>query len=217
MKTFLISATAIAAVIAVVPALAQTPPAASAPHPMEMRMHMQMQPMTRAQVTQMVQEHFAKLDANKDGFVTKAEMDSAHEQMRSKITAKVEQRMGEHDGAMPDRGAMFDRFDSNHDGSISREEFMAAKPMMEEHRVIVMKGGDGHAMMGMGMHRMGMRFGGHMFERADANNDGRVSLQEATNAALAHFDAADTNHDGTVSVEEMRAAHKAMMAKPGRR
>lgn len=215
MKTFLISATAIAGVLAVAPALAQTAPVAPAAHPM------QMHAMTRAEVTQKVQQHFAKLDANKDGFVTKEEVDSAHEQMRSKIITRVEQRMGDHDGAMPDRGAMFDRLDANHDGSISREEFMAAKPMVQERRVVVMNGGpdgDGHA-MGMGMHRMGMHGGmfGRMFATADANKDGRVSLQEATNAALAHFDAADTNHDGTITPDEMRAAHKAMGARPGRR
>jgi Ca2+-binding EF-hand superfamily protein len=108
---------------------------------------------------------------------------------------------------------MFDRLDSNHDGSISRDEFTSAKPMVKEKRVIVMNGGDRGA-MGARMHPMAMRMGGHMFEKADANNDGRVSLQEATNAAAAHFDSADANHDGTLSPEEMRAAHQAMGAAP---
>ena len=45
-------------------------------------------------------------------------------------------------------------------------------------------------------------FGGHMFEMGDANRDGRVSLQEATGAALRHFDSADANRDGQISPEE---------------
>ena len=53
-----------------------------------------------------------------------------------------------------------------------------------------------------------------MFATADANKDGKVSLQEANAAAAAHFDKADANRDGTLTPEERRAAHKAMRAKP---
>ena len=48
-----------------------------------------------------------------------------------------------------------------------------------------------------------MAMGGHMFEMADANKDGRVSVQEATAAALQHFESADANRDGTVTRDEM--------------
>jgi len=47
-----------------------------------------------------------------------------------------------------------------------------------------------------------------MFERADANHDGRVSLQEMTAAALQHFDAADANHDGKLTPDERMRMHK---------
>jgi Ca2+-binding EF-hand superfamily protein len=206
MKTLLLSAAAAGSLALVGPALAQTAPDS------QMTMEMHHGPMTRTAAVQMVQSHFAKLDSNHDGFLTKAEMDSARDRMRSNVRTRIEKRMGE-DGDMPDRGAMFDRLDSNHDGSISREEFTSAKPMMKERRAVVMKDGaamDEHGKMGMRMHRMGMRFGGQMFEKADSNNDGKVSMQEATNAAAAHFDSADANHDGTLSPEEMRAAHQAM-------
>jgi hypothetical protein len=54
------------------------------------------------------------------------------------------------------------------------------------------------------MHRMGMGmgFGGRLFDMADANHDGRVSLAEAQAAALAHFDKADANHDGKITPDE---------------
>jgi hypothetical protein len=65
-------------------------------------------------------------------------------------------------------------------------------------------------MNGMGMHRMGGGFGGHLFEMADANHDGRVSLQEAESAALQHFDRADRNHDGRITPDERRQAYEMM-------
>jgi hypothetical protein len=46
--------------------------------------------------------------------------------------------------------------------------------------------------------------GGQMFEMADANHDGRVSLQEATDAAVKHFDMADANHDGRITPDERK-------------
>jgi hypothetical protein len=59
---------------------------------------------------------------------------------------------------------------------------------------------------GMGMHG----FGGHLFEMADANHDGRVSLAEAQAAALAHFDKADLNHDGKITPDERARVHQEM-------
>jgi len=51
---------------------------------------------------------------------------------------------------------------------------------------------------------------------ADLNKDGRVSLQEATTAALQHFDQADANRDGQITPEERRAMHQRMMQEHGR-
>jgi hypothetical protein len=50
----------------------------------------------------------------------------------------------------------------------------------------------------------------HLFEMADTNHDGRVSLAEAQAAALAHFDKADINHDGTISPDEHEQMKKVM-------
>jgi len=62
------------------------------------------------------------------------------------------------------------------------------------------------------VHMRGMSsFGGHLFEMADSNHDGRVSLQEAEAAALAHFDRADANHDGKITPDEREQAHKMML------
>ena len=149
-------------------------------------------PITRGAIESMVKEHFAKVDANGDGFVNKAEAAGA----REKMTAEMRDRH-------------FKEMDANADGSISRAEFDAhhAEPMamggMKEH-------GAGHH-PGMGMAMM-MHGGDRMFERADANKDGRVSLAEAIALPMALFEKADANKDGTISPEERKAAHEKMRA-----
>jgi Ca2+-binding EF-hand superfamily protein len=147
-------------------------------------------PQTRADVQARVQRMFARLDANRDGFIDKAEADA----IKTKMAGKMQKGAGE--GAQKfDRSRMFDRFDTNHDGMISREEFASA-PRPERS-----------GMRQAGMHR---GFGGHMFEMADLNKDGRVSLAEAQQAALQHFGRADLNHDGTLTPEERSQAHQLM-------
>ena len=44
------------------------------------------------------------------------------------------------------------------------------------------------------------------FKAVDANNDGKVSLTEASKRPLAAFDSVDTNHDGVLTVAEKLAA-----------
>ena len=217
MKTILI---ATAVLLSGTAALAQTTPPAGvaqgtapvavppAPHMEQVHIRMMANKvMTRDEVAAHVRQMFQDLDANHDGFVTRDEMDSLHQRM-----------MGMHEGMTkergmkgPDRAAAFDRLDINRDGMISRQEFMAAKPRIEEHRMMVMRDGGMAGGPGMkGMHMHGASFGAHLFDMADANHDGRVSLQEATNAALQHFDRADLNHDGRLTPEERQQAHQMM-------
>ncbi|HEX2803046.1 MAG TPA: EF-hand domain-containing protein [Sphingomicrobium sp.] len=194
MKALLLSAAAVAA-IAVSPAIGQSAPAE---HP-----KMTMEPMTRDALVQKVQAHFAKIDADKDGFVTKAEMEAARGSMRERMKQRMGQRMEQHGPEM------FDRMDANKDGSVSRAEFDAAHQSMAGH--MAQPGGKRIRMMsGAGM-------AGHMFATADADNDGRVSLAEATAAAAAHFDKADANRDGSLTPEEMRSGHRLMKGHHGRR
>lgn len=187
--------------------------------------------MTRDEIVAHVREMFGKLDTNHDGYITRDEADA----FQSKMQGMHEKMMGMHermkkirfniedrtDGEVPkmDRGAMFDRLDTNHDGVISRQEFLTGRADVRENRMIVLRDGDHmqdmqpmHAipkMPGdrgmMHMHGMGEGMGGmgaHLFEMADANHDGRVSLQEAEAAVLAHFDRGDLNHDGRITPDE---------------
>lgn len=146
MKKFLIAGVATAAIVGLAPAIAQT--AQKAPHT-ESQRHAKVH--TRADVEAKIARRFARVDTDRDGFVTRAEADAAMQAMH----AKLQQRMAQRPGG----------------GAKARAK-----------------------------HRMG----GRMFEMADANNDGRVSLPEAQAAALRHFDMVDTNRDGQITPEERR-------------
>jgi len=228
MNKLLIGAAAIALIGALSPAVAQTPPppgvaqgtttvirtpiAKGEPH---VRVITNRE-MTRDEVVKHVRDLFAKLDGNRDGFVTREEAGSFHDRAMSgahkgmMMRGDIEKRLAERGIHLGDRRAMFDRLDTNKDGNISRQEFTTAKPQMHQERVFVMRDRDGPR----GQHAPGMKmrtgrmagagFGGHMFEMADANKDGRVSLAEAQSAALAHFDRADANRDGRITPDERR-------------
>ena len=241
MNRLLIGGAAAALVVGLAPALAQVPPPPGVaqgtavppapPAPGMPQMHMRVMSdkvMTRDEVVTHVRDMFAKLDTNRDGFITREEVDALHQRMVGAMgmAGDVQQRLAEHGILMGDRGAMFDRLDTNHDGSISRQEFMAHQPQVRQERVMILSNREGapgapaapgtpetrmrmHGMGGMGgMHGMGMGgFAKRLFDIADANHDGRVSLAEAQAAALAHFDKADKNHDGRITPDERQNVH----------
>lgn len=140
----------------------------------------------RSEVEAKVKEFFGKFDTDKDGSVTRAEAQAGREMMRDKMLAHH-----------------FDKMDTDRNGNISRDEFVAGhqKPDSgvadKEHK---MHAGMRHN-MGHGSNAM------HMFDRADGNKDGKVTLSEASAAALKHFDEVDTNHDKQVMADERRAFH----------
>lgn len=266
MNKLLLGVAAAAAVLATAPAFAQpappppgvaqgTAPMMAPIPPLPPRFNVQtfrmpMKSETRDDVVAHVREMFGQLDANKDGFVTREEVDSAHQRMAGEFRDKFAKGLAmPGDFPKPDRGAMFDRLDTNKDGVISRDEFMAGKPDIREQHVFVMRNGEAPVELGAGhvpgkpegptrvtimqdgrppvevggapgqpnakimrMHGMGMSMHGKMFETADANHDGKVSLQEMTAAALQHFDSADANHDGKLSPEERMQMHPRIKA-----
>lgn len=234
MKTLVVSAAAAAALAAIAPAMAQHPapaPGAAGHHPKAMKT------VTRAEAGQKVQRHFSMIDSNRDGYVTRAEADAATATMRQRMhqrtanrgTAMFERLDTNKDGVVTraeaepffakgqvdivfagpgdtqrrNWDALVFRFDSDKDGTISRAEFDAGRTQHAQK-------------MAQRRPAAGMRHGA-MFERADANNDGMVSLQEATSAALARFDAADANRDGTLTAEERRMVRQKMKENAPRR
>jgi len=147
-----------------------------------------MKDMTRADVEAKVKTKFAMLDADKDGAVTQ-------EEMKAHRAAKRAARMDAH----------FKNMDTDSDGSISRAEFDAAHA--KKHHKMADRGKRGHHRM---KHHGMMK--GHMFKKADANGDGKVTLAEATAKALAHFDKVDADKNGTVTGAERMDFWKAKKA-----
>lgn len=175
MKKLLISAGIAAAMVGIAPAIAQVAPAAKAANG-----H------SRAEVQAKIAEHFARLDSNRDGFVTMAEAEAMRADRREKRSEQVAER----------RSDRFDRLDTDKNGQLSRAEFDARREHRAERRA---------ARPGR-MHVRALRgnLHGRMFAMADSNKDQRVSLQEATAAALQHFDSVDANRDGQVTRDERR-------------
>src|SRR6476661_8819587 len=84
--------------------------AAGQPHDMGDR---PMGDMTRAQAVEMANQHFDRMDVNKDGRLDAADREAMHARMASE---------------------MFDRADTNHDGMISRAEWNAGAAKLAEMR-----------------------------------------------------------------------------------
>lgn len=164
---------------------------------------------TRNEVVQRVQGHFARIDVNRDGFVTREEA-QAGKQLRG-------QRMGQRGArqANPARRAdrqarAFDRLDLNNNGVITRDEFTQARTMRGERGQRVGQQRGGMRIMRGALH-------GRMFAMADFNRDNRVSLQEATGAAVRTFDMVDVNRDGRLTREERQQMRQRFMQNRGAR
>jgi Ca2+-binding EF-hand superfamily protein len=172
MKRFLVPLIAIAVSV---PVLAQIPEGRKAP-----------QPMTKAEVEARVKERFARMDTNRDGAVTREEIDAGRAARRAE---------------MQDR--RFGMMDANKDGSVSRGEFDAAASARSDRR----------AENGGKRGKRGGRGGPEaMLARADTNADGRLTLAEMLSRPMARFETSDANRDGTLTPEERKAARDKMRA-----
>jgi len=160
-------------------------------------------PGTRAEAEARVKARFAALDANHDGFITPDEL--LHRGMHPG---------GPNAGHKERADRLFAMMDTDKNGVISKTEFEA---FHASHLLHGSGGRDRFArwdnprrgsmwMMRMRHEMMARR----MFEREDANHDGKISLAEAEKAALDRFDRFDTNHDGVISEAERDAARQQM-------
>ena len=173
-------------------------------------------PKTRADVEARVKERFARLDVDKDGFITPDEL--RHHGMHPGGPGHEGAAGADHAGSKDRADRLFAMMDTDKNGQISRAEFDA---FHAAHMHGDPEGGrdrfahwDGPRRGGMWMmhmrHEMMAR---RMFEHEDADHGGKVSLAEAEKAALDRFDKVDTNHDGVISDAERQTAREQMAAR----
>jgi Ca2+-binding EF-hand superfamily protein len=134
---------------------------------------------------------FERLDANKDGVLTREEAEAGARAIRDEeLSSRFRELDANKDGRLTaDESKLpprfFDRVDSNHDHALSLQEFLAMPDFGNKRR-------------------------GFEFDRADANHDGKVTRAEAEQAGKQRFDRVDANHDGVITHEEL-AQHLAQM------
>lgn len=140
--------------------------------------------------------HFAQMDANHDGQL-------AHDEMRGM------RRMhggGRHHGG-PGMGGMHGA-DANNDGNITRDEFLARPIQMFER---LDANHDGVISAAEQPQRRERAEGGEGQRRErvrpDTDGDHRLSRAEFTAMGTTMFERMDANHDGRVTREEAEASH----------
>lgn len=143
--------------------------------------HEERGPLTREAAMAKADKAFAKMDANQDGQIDKAD----HE-------AKLAER--------------FARMDTDGNGAIDRDEFTTAHEKRRAKRAGKREMRGEHRAHRGGHHRRGM--GRRLLKQADANQDRIVTQAEFQQAALARFDQADTDNNGAISQAEREAARE---------
>lgn len=149
---------------------------------------------TLAELTQSKQSWLAEVDTNKDGAATTAELEAHSKAQREKHVQELFQRKdANRDGRLSrEESGMperwFDRNDENKDDALTPAELATGRG----------KGGKHH-----GDNRRG---GKHA--RLDANSDGKIDRAEVTQSAAQMLQRLDKNTDGTLSAEELSAGHK---------
>ena len=115
---------------------------------------------------------------------------------------------------LPERmGRMFDRADKDDDGVATRKEIeMMASETKGSHG----KRGDGPGGAGRSGHDPAKMFA-KLFEKRDANNDGKLSKDEMPEQMAARLEMIDADGDGSVSKSEMEAMASKMRERGGRR
>ncbi len=103
----------------------------------------------------------------------------------------------------------FARLDLNHDGVITRDEFIASRhsrfQALDRNGDRFLTVADIPAMASFMPQASEARA---MLARCDLDHDGRVSEAEFVACSLAMFDGADLNHDGALTLSEARLARR---------
>jgi Ca2+-binding EF-hand superfamily protein len=146
---------------------------------------------------------FDRGDTNKDGFLTKAEIDSLEASMAPPKGDPQRERTGPPGGFIR-QDPMLITLDTDHNGEISTEEMEKAPAVLKK----LDRNGDGRltedelrprpATMTM------EQVLSNMFKQYDKDGDGRISTAEMPDRLRAMFERADTNKYGFVTMTELQ-------------
>ena len=128
---------------------------------------------SRADYLKAIDSRFGAIDANHDGIVTKAELAAIEAQVAQQLTTARNQKMRDE----------FNKLDTNKDGKLSLDEFMAAAPPIRAAQTP-----------------------DQIIQQLDKNHDGKISADEFRAPEIAKFSKVDANHDGIVTPAEVQAA-----------
>ncbi|MDR3389308.1 MAG: EF-hand domain-containing protein [Rudaea sp.] len=161
-------------------------------------------------------KRFARMDKNGDGKLTPDELAAPRWPRRQADAsqASVETAKGS-------RGAQFaqkhfDKLDTNHDGVVSIDEYLAAATAM--YQKLDSQGTGKLTAQELASSPQALkrdeRRAQHEIKRLDTNGDGVVTQDEYLAAARIRFGKLDKNADGFIDADEMPAHHWAHGAKP---
>ena len=167
---------------------------------------------SRISLTEMqakAEERFTRMDANRDGQLTREERQAARQQMRSdrqqgkgqRLDQMFARRDADGDGFLGQAelgrrwGERFEEVDADRDGRLSRAELQADRAY-----------GEGRRARAPGQAR------GQGRPRLDADDNGLVTLAEMQARVSVRFARLDVNRDGFVTRDERRAARAARQA-----
>ncbi len=164
-------------------------------------------------------DRFARLDTDRNGEISRSEMEANAEQRRARMAERRERRAERRAERAPERAermaerreARFAMIDVDNNGALSQAELAAARERRAEARAERRAASDARSGQGMKRGKRGGMMHG-LLRQADANGDRAISRAEFDAAVAAHFTRLDTNRDGTVTAEERRASRQAMRA-----
>jgi Ca2+-binding EF-hand superfamily protein len=138
-----------------------------------------------------LQEHFAEIDTNKDGFITADELQAYADRMAKKRPYLIEVAFYTIDINDPEIESVQElqqtydllrKIDANHDGKIDEKELAAYRAERQKERV------------------------DRIFKHMDTNGDGKISKDEARGIWAEHFKELDLNGDGFLDRTEVEKA-----------
>jgi hypothetical protein len=130
-------------------------------------------PVARGDYIKTIDGHFANIDANHDGSLSRPELAAEQQRELNQAKERLQQQLQ----------VRFKQLDTNKDGQLSVQEFVAAAPPIRAAETA-----------------------DQMLQTLDSNHDGKISAEEFRAPQLAKFSRLDANHDGTVTPAEMQAA-----------